>query len=293
MDLKTLRYFVVVAEELNITKASKILMMSQPPLSNQIKSLEEELNTTLFIRGRRQLQLTEEGKYLYQKAKDILLLSEKTMNEILLMNSGLTGTISIGLVEGTAPDIAAEWIHEFLKINPNVKFRILDGNSDDLIEKMRAGIISLAVITSPYDQILLNSFKVGEEKMVALMNKNHPLAKSNENIIKIEQLIGEKIIVPSRKIHVDTISKWFRKLHTDPNIVCEMDNYLDAAAMAGRGVGISIFPKTAYIMNSSLVSKEIEGEDKKVDYLFVWRKGHQLSTLEENFIDFIKEKYSK
>ena len=88
MDLKTLRYFVVVAEELNITRASKILMMSQPPLSNQIKNLEEELNTTLFIRGKRHLELTDEGRYLYQKAKDILLLNDKTINEILLMNKG-------------------------------------------------------------------------------------------------------------------------------------------------------------------------------------------------------------
>ena len=293
MDIKTLRYFVVVAEELNITKASKILMMSQPPLSNQIKHLEEELNTTLFIRGKRHLELTEEGKYLYQKAKDIIYLNDKTTNEILLMNKGLTGTISIGLVEGMAPDIAAEWISEFLNKHPNVKFRILDGNSDDLIEKMRAGLISLAVITSPYDQILLNSFKVAEEKMVALINKDHPLAKLESNIIKIEQLANEKIIIPSRKANADTIRKWFKKIHVDPNIVCEMDNYLDAAAMAGRGVGISIFPKTAYIMNNSLSSKEIEGEDKKIDYLFVWRKGHQLTTLEENFIDFIKYKYSK
>ena len=293
MDLKTLRYFVVTAEELNITRASKILNMSQPPLSNQIKNLEEELNTTLFIRGKRHLELTEEGKYLYQKAKDILLLNDKTVNEILLMNKGLSGTINIGLVEGTAPDIAAEWISEFLEKHPHVKFRILDGNSDDLIDKMRAGLISLAVITSPYDQILLNSFKVGEEKMVALMNKSHPLAKSNRDIIAVNQLVDEKIIIPSRKAHVDAIRKWFRQINKDANIVCEMDNYLDAAAMAGRGVGISIFPKTAYILNNSLVSKEIEGEDKKVDYLFVWRKGHQLSTLEENFIDFIKEKYSK
>ena len=293
MDIKTLRYFVVVAEELNITKASKILMMSQPPLSNQIKHLEEELDTTLFIRGKRHLELTEEGKYLYQKAKDIIYLNDKTVNEILLMNTGLSGTISIGLVEGTAPDIAAEWISEFLKIHPKVRFRILDGNSDDLIEKMRAGLISLAVITSPYDQILLNSFKVGEEKMVALMNKDHRLANLPGTIISVKDLVGEKIIVPSRKVHVDAISKWFRKINADPNIVCEMDNYLDAAAMAGRGVGISIFPKTAYILNSSLVSKEIEGKEKKVDYLFVWRKGHQLSTIEENFIDFIKDKYSK
>ena len=291
MDLKTLRYFIVVAEELNITKASKILMMSQPPLSNQIKNLEDELNTTLFIRGKRQLELTEAGKYLYQKAKDIIALNDKTASEILLMNRGLSGTISIGLVEGMAPDIAGEWISEFMKDHPQVKFRILDGNSDDLIEKMRAGLISLAVITSPYDQVLLNSFKVGEEKMAALMNMNHPLAKTPGGTITVEQLAGEKIIVPSRKAHVDAIAKWFRKVHANPEIVCEMDNYLDAAAMAGRGVGISIFPRTAYVSNYALISKEIEGDDKIVDYLFVWRKGHQLSTLEETFIDFIKSKY--
>ena len=291
MDIKTLKYFVVVAEELNITKASKILAMSQPPLSNQIKNLESELGTTLFIRNKKGLELTEEGRYLYQKAKDILALSDKTINDIYLMNQGLSGNISIGLVEGMAPDIASEWIAGFMKKNPKVSFRILDGNSDDLIEKMRAGLISLAVITSPYDEILLNSFKVGEEKMVALFSQNHPLARHPSKSIKISELAGEKIIVPSRKVHVETIRRWFKKNNIDVNIICEMDNYLDAAALAGREVGVSIFPKTEYVLNNSIVSKELEGDEKKVDYLFVWRKGHQLSTLEEQFIDYVKYLY--
>ena len=173
MELRTLKYFIVVAEELNITKASKILSIQQPPLSNQIKNLEDELKTKLFIRGKRQLKLTEEGKYLYQKAKDIIRLVDESKSEIHNMSLGLKGVISIGLVEGMAPDIAANWISSFMTKYPLVKFRVIDGNSDDLIEKMRSGLISLAVITSPYDQILLNSIKVGEEKMVAFLNKNH------------------------------------------------------------------------------------------------------------------------
>ncbi|MBR4164610.1 MAG: LysR family transcriptional regulator [Lachnospiraceae bacterium] len=290
MELRTLRYFVTVAEELNITRAAGLLNISQPPLSQQLKNLEEELDTVLFIRGKRRLELTESGKMLYQRAKDILSLSEKTEAEIRSLKAGMTGTVSIGLVEGMAPDIAAEWFSGFLKEHPQVRFRILDGNSDDLIEKMRGGLIGLAVITAPYDQQLLNSFQVGQERMAALMRRDHPLAERES--LSAEDLLPEPLIVPSRKAHVDTIRRWFRGTGQNPGIICEMDNYLDAAALAGRGVGISIFPQTAYVMNDSLIQKEILAPNTAVDYLFVWRKGHQLSLLEETFIDYVKAQYN-
>lgn len=288
MNLRSLQYFVAVAEELNISRAAKRLNMSQPPLSNQLKSLEYELNTVLFIRGKRQLELTESGRLLYRRAKEILGLTDKAESEILSMSQGMAGTISLGLVEGMAPDIAAEWIASFIEAHPLVHFRIFDGNSDDLVEKMRSGIISLAVITSPCNQSLLNSFSVGKEQICAIMRKNHPLAESGRSTVSITDLISEPLIVPSRRAMIDTIYKWFRAEKSEPRIVCEMDSYLDAAALAGRGVGISIFPKTAYIPNPSIVSKDLAGKEKHVEYLFVWRKGHPLPTIEEAFIDYVK-----
>ena len=290
MELRTLNYFVTVAEELNITRAAQILRISQPPLSAQIKNLEEELGTELFVRGKRRLKLTDAGQLLYQHAKDILKLSEKASAEITSLSRGMTGTVTVGLVEGMAPDIAAEWFVGFLAEHPGVRFRILDGNSDDLIEKMRGGLIGLAVITAPYDQQLLNSFQVGQEKMVALMNRSHPLASGKE-YLEVADLVREPLIVPSRKAHIETIRHWFREIGEGPDIVCEMDNYLDAAALAGRGIGISIFPQTAYIMNDSLISREIAGPDTTVEYLFVWRKEHQLPTVEESVIDYVKARY--
>jgi len=288
MDLRTLQYFVTVAEELNITRAAEKLHMSQPPLSASIKSLEEELDTVLFIRGNRRLKLTESGQLLYRRAKEILKLADKTKSEVLSLGEGMRGTISIGLVEGMAPDIAAEWFAGFRTIHPNVRFRILDGSTDDLLEKLRTGLISLAVITSPCDNSLLHSFQVGEEKMAALMSRDHPLAQDNGRKIRVADLVGENLIVPSRKALIETIYRWFREVGSEPQIVCEMDSYLDAAALAGRQVGISIYPRTAYIPNDSLVFKEIAGNDKKMEYLFVWRKGHPLPTIEERFIDFVK-----
>lgn len=289
MEFRTLQYFITVAEELNITRAAEKLYMSQPPLSAQIKSLETELDTTLFVRGGRHLKLTESGQLLYRRAKEILNLIEKTQSEVYSMGKGMRGTISIGLVEGMAPDIAAEWFAGFLDFYPEIRFRILDGSSDDLLEKLRSGLISLAVITSPCDNSLLHSFQVGEERMAALMSREHPLALRGAGEVAIRDLKDENLIVPSRKTVIDTIYRWFRSEKMEPNIVCEMDSYLDAAALAGRMVGISIFPRTAYIPNDSLVFRELAGEDKKMKYLFVWRKGHLLPPAEEYFIDFVKD----
>lgn len=288
MDVRTLSYFVVIAEELNITKAAEKLCMSQPPLSSQMKALEEELDTTLFIRGKRHLQLTESGKLLYRHAKEILSLVNKTSEEIRAMKKGMRGKISIGLVEGSAPIIAASWIETFLNNNKNVEFSVVDGNSDELIAKLRSGLIDMAVITSPCDNTLLNSFKVGQEKMTAFMSKDNPLAALPGNTIDLSMLKDKPLIIPSRESMNRMITKWFKEIHAEPKIICRMDNYLDVAALAGRNIGISLFPKTSYILNEQLVAKEIVNPERYVEYLFVWLKNKPLSLLDEAFIDHVK-----
>lgn len=289
MDIRVLRYFVAVAEELNITRAAERLNISQPPLSNQIMTLEDELETVLFVRGKRHLKLTESGKLLYRHAKEIINLTEKTSSEIKLMNKGVSGTIAIGLVEGSAPDIASKWVSAFIRKYPNVKFRIMDGNSDMLIELLRSGLINLAVITAPCDQTLLNSFKVGQEKMTAFMSKDNPLAKLGGDTINLEDLKDQPLIVPSREYINNMIYKWFKEINSEPKIVCTMDNYLDVAAMAGCNVGISLFPRTSYVFNQRIVAKEIVNSGRFVEYLFVWLKGKPLPLADEKFIDFVKE----
>ena len=288
MDIRTLSYFVVIAEELNITKAAEKLCMSQPPLSSQMKALEEELDTVLFVRGKRHLQLTESGKLLYRHAKEILSLVNKTSEEIRAMGKGMRGKISIGLVEGSAPIIAASWIEKFVANYNNVEFLVVDGNSDELIAKLRSGLIDMAVITSPCDNTLLNSFKVGQEKMTAFMSKDNPLAALPGNTIDLSMLKDKPLIIPSRESMNRMITKWFKEIHAEPHIVCRMDNYLDVAALAGRNIGISLFPKTSYILNEQLVAKEIINPERYVEYLFVWLKNKPLSLLDEAFIDHVK-----
>lgn len=292
MDLKTLKYFVTVAEELNITRAAKLLNMSQPPLSSQIKLLEKELNTELFIRSKKQLTLTSSGEYLYQKARDIINLVDKTKDDIVNMAEGLKGTITLGLVEGMAPSIASSWIEQYLKTRPNIAFKIYASTTLHIMEKLRSGLLHIAIITGPYDENLLNAIEVGKENMVAIINTNHKLAKSS-NILKVKDLKNEKLITPSNKEMLIQIRRWFKKENLEPKIVCMLDNYLEALSLVSNNVGISIFPVNKAITNKSLLTREIDIKDKEIKYYFVWKKDYPLPKIEQDLVDLIKKYYIK
>ena len=257
MELRTLHYFTVVAQELNITRAAEKLNMSQPPLSNQIKALEEELGVQLFIRGKRHLELTEEGGLLLRRAVQIQELADKTRQEIASLREGMTGVIYLSMVEGRAPFLAARWIAGFREEFPLVRYNLWNGSSDDVLDRLHKGLADLAVIAAPYDTEHLEGFPVGREPWIAMLHPDHPLAQTVGDTIPLSSLAGEPLIVPSRKSRMDAIRRWFGEVGAEPHILCEMSNYMDAAALTSQGVGISIFPQTVDVSNGLVVSKVV------------------------------------
>ena len=289
MDLRSLKYFTVVAQELNITRAAEKLNMSQPPLSNQLKALEEELGVTLLIRGKRHLQLTEAGNLLLRRANQILELADKTRQELTDLKDGLSGTISIGIVEGRAPFLVSRWISGFREEFPRIQYSLWNGSSDDVLDRLYRGLVDIAVIAAPYDTEHLEGFQVGREPWVAIIPAGHPLAKAEGKQVSLSSLAGEPLIVPSRKSRVDAIRKWFREIGEEPNIICEMSNYLDAVALSERGVGISIFPQTTYTPNALLVTKVITDSERQVEYVLVHSKQLLPSPLINEFLNFVHD----
>ena len=288
MDLRTLRYFAVTAEELNITHAAERLNISQPPLSNQIKALEEELGVTLFIRGKRRLKLTEAGTLLYRRAVQLLELAERTRQEISSME-GLTGTLNIGLVDGRAPFFAARWIAGFRGEYPSVKFRLWNGSGDEVLDRVYHGLADVALIAAPYDTEHLEGFPVGREPWVAIMSKSNPLAQEPGEFLPLEKLVGQPLIVPSRASRISAIVSWFEEEGAVPNILCELSNYLDAAALAEQDVGVCIFPQTTYNQSDLLVSKVITRSERQVEYALVWNKNQHNSELTAEFINYVQD----
>lgn len=287
MDLRSLSYFSVVAEELNFTRAAERLCMSQPPLSNQIKALEEELGVSLFIRGGRSLQLTEAGKLLYRRAAQLLDLANRTREEVGSMALGLSGTICLGSVAGRAPFLSAQWIAGFREEYPLVRFEMENGSSDDVIDKIMRGMMELGVIAAPYDNENLEGIPVGTEPWCAIMSEKNPLARREGDSIPLKELASQPLIVPHRRSRIDEIRKWFGSVGAEPRIIGEHSNFIDALAMAQADVGITIFPQTLPDAIPGTVSRKIVEPSRQAQYILVWKRNASLSELSRAFVEYV------
>ena len=272
MDLRALKYFVTAAEEMNMTRAAERLGMSQPPLSSQIKGLEQELGVQLFIRGKRRLQLTDAGALLFRRAKQIL-----------------DGSINISLVEGRAPYLLARWIAGFRMEFPQVTFRLWNGDGDEAIERLQHGLADLALIAAPYSTEQLEGISVGREPWVAIISTKHPLAQDKSEFIPLKALAGEPLIVPSRHSRAIAIRNWFEEIGEEPNIVCELSSYIDAVALAEQNVGICIYPLTTYTANEHLVKKIITESSRQIEYFLVRNRDQHSTELVQEFINYVTD----
>ena len=280
MDLRSLYYFVTVAEERNITRAAERLNMSQPPLSAQIKGLEEELGIQLFIRGKRQLTITDAGVLLLRRAKQILELAAQTQHELKSME-GLSGNLNISLVEGRAPYLLARWIAGFRAEFPKVTVHLWNGSGDDVLERLNRGLADLALVAAPYNAELMEGITVGREPWVAILSRQHPLAQEEGDFLPLRKLVGQPLFIPSRQSRAEAVRTWFEELGEEPLIAGDLSNYIDAEALAEQNAGICIYPMTTYTENELLTKKIITESARQIEYALVWNKNAHLSDLEQ------------
>ena len=152
MDIRVLKYFVTVVEEENILKASQVLHITQPTLSRQLIDLEKELNCKLFIRSNRKITLTSEGLFLYNKAKEIILLQAKTINALKNSHEIISGDIYIGCAETNAFKFLAKTMTKIKKTHKDIHYHIFSGNADTVIEQLDKGILDFGLLIDAHDK---------------------------------------------------------------------------------------------------------------------------------------------
>ena len=149
MELRTLRYFLAVAREENMTEAANVLHVTQPTLSRQVAELERELGCTLFDRTNRSTMLTEDGMRLRQRAEEILALVDQTQDELADRGGGLTGTIRIGAGETRAMHLLTDAFAELHREYPAVTLELFTGNADTVEERLERGLLDFALVIEP------------------------------------------------------------------------------------------------------------------------------------------------
>lgn len=293
MDLRQIRYFITVAKERNITRAAERLNLSQPPLSRALMELEDELDCTLLIRGKRYVTLTPEGLALKRRGEQLLALSDMTKAEISEMKNGMSGTLYLGHVDSGGPSLAAEWIESFKKEYPNVTYNLWCGTVDDLTDRLRSGLLDLAITMSPKSSDLLEGIPVYSENWIAIIPKDHPLGRSKKETVSVNELVENDLIISSRRSREEEMRTWFKDTGKEPHFIVKAAHSSNAVHLVGRGIGIALF--TASVAKNipaeeDVVIKKITPE-KKVKYLLSWNKEKAFSALAGNFIEHVKGLY--
>lgn len=291
MELKELSNFLKVAEYENITRAAQELHIAQPHLTRQIQNLELELGVSLFIREKKRLHITDEGRFLKQQAEQLLGLAQKTKEQIREMESGISGTLYIGSIETVGTLYLPQWISGFKNCYPKVRYNLWSGNSTDVIERIERGLIDLALVRAPFDEEKFDSFPVLDEKWIVLMNKKHPIATSGSEKVSLDELSKEELLVPTQRI--SEISSWFSSHGLKSNIICGFSPLMNAIVMAQNNLGIAILPESCrkMLFTDEVIVKELS-ENMLSTVSFIWRKQYELSGAAKRFLDYIRERIS-
>jgi DNA-binding transcriptional LysR family regulator len=152
MEIRTLRYFLAVAREENVSRAAAQLHVTQPTLSKALKALEEELGKKLFIRHSFSISLTEEGILLRNRAEDLVSMADKIEQEFLSLDDITGGDIYFGLAESFQIRYLAREIREFKKTFPDLRYHITSGDTEQVTEKLDLGLLDFAVICTTPDE---------------------------------------------------------------------------------------------------------------------------------------------
>lgn len=238
MDIRILQYFLAVAREESISKAAESLHMTQPPLSRQLKELEQELGKQLFIRGNRKVTLTEDGMILRRRAEEIVELMEKTKQE--MSSSGeICGDIYIGGGETDGFRLIAK-VAETVRITyPGIHYHLFSGNAEDVSERLDRGLLDFGILIEPADIRKYDFIKLpAKDRWGLWMRKDHPLAK--KEYITPHDLKNVPLLVSRQSLAHNELSGWLSKPYESLNIVATYNLIYNAILMVEENMGCAL-----------------------------------------------------
>ena len=238
MNIKQLQYFIAVVREGSFSAAAKSLGISQPPLSSQIKLLEEELGVELLERGCRPVRPTQAGELLYLRACTLTDLASATVEEL----RGTTGgkeTLRLGAVTSSAPALLESRLPRFISEHPDVCFSLAEGNTYELIHQLKKGLIDLAVVRTPFREQDFQCAYLEPEPMAAVGVPRFFPEDAGE-ALPLSALARSPLIFYRRFEHL--LFSAFQENGIAPWVFCKNDDARTTLLWASAGLGVALAP---------------------------------------------------
>ena len=239
MELRVLKYFLVVAREENITRAAALLHLTQPTLSRQLMQLERELGVTLFHRSRYRITLTEDGMLLRRRAQEIVDLAERTAQEFLRREEDLAGEVAIGAGESNNMTFLSQHMAAFRREHPLVRFRIYSAIAGDIKERLEKGLLDFGLLAEPVDIGRYEFLRMPrQDRWGVWVRRDSPLAA--REVVTPPDLLGVPLLLGEQEEVRRELAGWFGDIYEHLEVAGTFNLILNAANMVRNGVAAAI-----------------------------------------------------
>lgn len=294
MELRHLRYYIVVAEQLHFGRAAKLLNISQPPLSTQIKHLEEEIGVQLLIRNNKEVRITPAGQHFLEAAKNCITTLDKEIAFTQRIAQGKEGAISIGFSGTMSFHLIPSIVKDFKRSHPGIDIRLQQLTTHNQIVGLIHGTIDVGFLVAPVLDKRIDNITILEEHFVACLPKSHPLATCSQ-VIDVSKLCDENWVMTPREAghgYYDAIMSLCKEQNFIPNVIQTAQEQQTLVALVAAEVGVTLLPHSAtYIKNDHVVYKEVNSDVKKVSAM-AWNSS-LLTDAARFFIQYIEEKINE
>jgi DNA-binding transcriptional LysR family regulator len=295
MDLRQLRCFIAVAEELHFGRAAERLGLAPPALSRQISTLEDELGVALLTRTTRQVALTRAGLIMLEEAKGILAGMERASRAVREASLASGKVLRVGAIDAASASFVPEALVTFRARHPGVEIKFVEAMTTPLIQMLEAGRLDIALTRPPRKPTDCAFEVLRVERPIVVLNESHPLATREH--LTMHDLIGQPFVVPSKRIRpfaYDLVMTYFESVGSVPNVTIEATEKPAMMSAVAAGLGMALAPDWVSRLSFPRVTmRKLRGAllDPPPDGALVgvaWRP-HQKLAARDDFLAILRE----
>ena len=290
MELRHLRYFLAVARERNFSEAAKKLHIAQPPLSRQIKQLEEQLGVQLFDRHARPLALTEAGEFFQIQAQQLMAKLQEVTDATRRIGNGTYRWFGIGFVPSMLYGFLPEVIRRFRSANPDVEVILTELTTVQQLEALKTGRIDVGIGRLPISDSEVDCERVMDEALVAALPVQHPLLKRRS--LTLDELAAQMLILypaKPRPSFADHVLQLFHDRHIEVLATIDSNEMQTAIGLVAAGVGVTLVPASVQRLQREEIAYRPLKEKNATSPVTLHRRSGPATALQENFYRLVHQ----